>query len=99
MVLTPARLAFLRAALVNGGEIMRDRANLSGRIVQYHAGPASLLEQLARDLVAEKLIEPVKIAGTSTTQIIRNDRGVKIGFRYRLTEAGRLAALQDPPFQ
>jgi hypothetical protein len=93
--LTPARQAFLRAALLNGGEIVRERVNFSGRAVQFHAGNVSLLATLARELLTEKLIEPVKIAGTSTTEVVRNDRGVKIGFRYRITEAGRLAAEQD----
>jgi hypothetical protein len=84
--LTPTRRRFLQIALENNGEIELTRGG------KFRVGVVSLPEAGGRALRAAGLIERVLIPGTQSTEPTRRTpTGYVLGYRYRVTDAGRAA--------
>ncbi len=80
--MTPARLAFLEAALANGNRIIRPMHSLG-----WIAGECRVQERMGEACYRLGLIAPVKEGGKTSGNTVR----AGMGYLYVVTEAGRAA--------
>lgn len=95
-ILSQQRVAFLQAAIADGGRIFRCHMPLT-HAPHWHAGVGEqcvrLRDASAQGLVAKGLIERIVQPGSANTARDHENR-----YLYRITEAGRAAVLwRDPP--
>lgn len=88
--LTPTRKRFLQIAVENNGEIELTRGGINPS--KFRVGVVTLSEASGRALQAAGLIERVLIPGTQSTEpTCKSPSGYVLGYRYRVTDAGRAA--------